>query len=131
MVQKYLNKSKINNHIINFYYRLPSVRVIPDAADPLSLEESSNSGMNYGLLHPNFRASPSVENASSSTGPSPATNLPPRPQRPTPPSAALLHDFGAYPSPGPTNSQVNLRVSEKIRDKYMMIFFKSFRDPKP
>ena len=74
------------------------MRVIPDAVDPLSLEESTNS-MNYGLLHPNFRATPSMDNTSSSA--TPTTTSLPRPQRPTPPSAALLHDFGHYPGANP------------------------------
>jgi hypothetical protein len=75
-----------------YIFRLPSVRVIPDAADPLSLEESANS-MNYGLLHPNFRATPSMDII---TPPTSSANLP-RPQRPTPPApGALLHDFGPY-----------------------------------
>ena len=53
-------------------HKLPSVRVIPDACmdDPLSLDMASsldqghlpsNNNLNYGLLHPNFRLRPSLD----------------------------------------------------------------------
>lgn len=71
-------------------HRLPSVRVIPDAVDPLSLEESTS--MNYGLLHPNFRSCLDYTTPSL-----------PRPQR--------IHDFGGYSQVAPPPSVSNAVTS--------------------
>ena len=76
-------------------HRLPSVRVISDAVDPLSLEETNlRDSMNYGLLHPNFR-SISLETAYVPPPPPP----PPRPQRVTPPPQQEYPTPGIYPPP--------------------------------
>lgn len=75
-------------------HRLPSVRVIPDAVDPLSLEESSNC-MNYGLLHPNFRASLEY--------PTPLMPRPP-PVKPFNPPPNLVDYYSSPPSAAVTSS---------------------------
>ena len=80
-------------------HRLPSVRVISDAVDPLSLEETTS--MHYGLLHPNFR-SISLENRIEYVPPPPPP--PPRPQRVNtppnlPPSQPDYQAPSLYPLP--------------------------------
>ena len=79
-------------------HRLPSVRVISDAVDPLSLDESTT--MSYGLLHPNFRST-SLE-----TIPYVPPPPPPRQQRVTPPPISSHQEYptppSIYPIPPPT-----------------------------
>ena len=67
-------------------HKLPSVRVIQEAVDPLSLEESTGN-LNYGLLHPNFRSSLDYTHH-----PQPIHQQRSRSNHPPPPPPPLLHE---------------------------------------
>lgn len=73
-------------------HRLPSVRVIPDALDPLILDqEAANNSLNYGLLHPNFRSS--LEYGTPLIRPAPVV-----PPPAAPPPNQRVQDYGYHPT---------------------------------